>query len=93
MNETVLTPQSQAMGADAPITRRELKALMRRSNVPALMRLPLWYGTLATTGVLVWLALGTWWLIPAMFLHGIIMVHHFPCSMSASTSPPFVRAG
>jgi fatty acid desaturase len=77
MSKKVLTPQSQAMGADAPITRRELKALMRRSNVPALIRLPLWYGALATTGVLIWLALGTWWLIPAMFAHGIIMVHHF----------------
>jgi len=73
----VLTPQSQALADAAPITRRELKALMARSNAPALIRLPLWYGLLAATGTLIWLALGTWWLLPAMFLHGIVMVHHF----------------
>ncbi|MBT6203364.1 MAG: fatty acid desaturase, partial [Rhodospirillaceae bacterium] len=77
MNEAILTPQTQALSDEAPITRRELKALMHRSNAPVMIRLPLWYGMLAITGLLIWLAMGTWWLLPAMFLHGIIMVHHF----------------
>ncbi len=77
MSDGVPTPQSQALGAEAPIARRELKALMRRSNGPALRRLPLWYGVLGGTGALVWLALGTWWLPPAMFVHGVAMAHHF----------------
>ena len=66
MNEAVLTPQSQALSDGAPITRCELKALMARSNRPALLRLPLWYGLLALTGLLIWWAMGTWWMLPAM---------------------------
>ena len=77
MNEAVLPSQSLARSDGAPITRRELKALMARSNRPALLRLPLWYGLLAVTGLLIWWAMGTWWMMSAMFLHGIIWVHHF----------------
>ena len=75
--EGVLTPQTQALHGTAPLPRRELKRLMRRSDLPALIRLPLWYGVLASTAWLVWAALGTWWLVPAMFIHGVVLVHHF----------------
>ena len=76
MSNRVLTPITQAMQEGA-LTRRELKALMRRSDRPALCRLALWFVTLAATGSLVWLALGSWWLLPAMFVHGVVLVHHF----------------
>lgn len=63
---------------DAPISRRELKKLMERSNRPGLVRLFWWLMLLVCTASLVWLAGSIWWLlIPAMFLHGIVMVHHF----------------
>ncbi|MBC6440539.1 MAG: fatty acid desaturase [Rhodospirillales bacterium] len=65
------------MAKAAPITRRALKALMKRSNVPALMRLPLWLGLLGCTGTLIRLAMGIWWMVTAMFVHGMVMVRHF----------------
>jgi len=77
MNE-VVTPVSQAMERDAPLSRRELKALMRRSNRPGLVKLFWWFVLLACTSSLVWLAGDALYLLlPAMFIHGIVMVHHF----------------
>ena len=76
MAEQVLTPITQALNEGA-LTRRDLKALMQRSDHPALLRLALWVTVLAATGSLVWLARGTAWIVPAMFLHGIVLVHHF----------------
>ena len=73
---TVLTPITQALN-DGKITRRELKALMARSDRPALVRLALWVCVLAGTSSLIWAAIGSVWLVPAMFLHGVVMVHHF----------------
>ncbi|MEM7547639.1 MAG: fatty acid desaturase [Pseudomonadota bacterium] len=76
--ESVVTPQTQAMAADALVPRRDLKRLMRRSNAPGLWHLALWMIVLASTGALVWGAGDALWLlIPAMFLHGIVVVHHF----------------
>ena len=72
----VRTPITQAMNEGA-ISRRELKELMKRSNKPALMRLLIWIALLSTTSYLIWLSMGTWYLFPAMFLHGVILVHHF----------------
>jgi len=74
----VVTPLSQAMSDDAPVSRRELKHLMKRSNRPGLIHLGGWFVLLACTGSLIALASDTvWLLLPAMFLHGIVMVHHF----------------
>lgn len=74
--QQVLTPISQAL-ADGVLTRRELKALMQRSNRPALLRLVLWVMVLACTGTGIYLTMGTYWVIPAMFVHGVVLVHHF----------------
>lgn len=76
MSTHVLTPISQALNEGA-LTRKELKALMRRSNVPGLVRLFWWFAAMLATGSLIYLSLGTGWIIPAMFLHGILLVHHF----------------
>lgn len=70
------TPITQAL-ADGLLSRRELKNLMKRSNGPALQRLAIWLIVLCATGSLIWLSMGTLWMIPAMFLHGIVLVHHF----------------
>ena len=70
------TPITQAL-ADGLLSRRELKNLMKRSNGPALQRLVIWLIVLCATGSLIWLSMGTLWMIPAMFLHGIVLVHHF----------------
>lgn len=73
---TVQTPITQAM-AEGALTRKELKALMQRSDKPAVLRLLVWFCVVAITGGMIWLARGSWWLLPAMFIHGIVLVHHF----------------
>ncbi len=70
------TPITQALN-DGLLTRRELKAFMQRANGPAFWRLAVWVVVLVATGSLIWLSMGTLWMIPAMFLHGIVLVHHF----------------
>ena len=32
-----------------------------------------WGAGLLVTGAVVWLSLGTWWLWPAMFVHGVLL--------------------
>jgi len=75
-NQPVLTPITQAM-QEGVLTRRELKQLMHRTNKPALLRLLVWFLVLGVTGSIVWLSLGQWYQVPAMLLHGIVLVHHF----------------
>jgi len=72
----VLTPITQAM-QEGVLTRAELKQLMQRSDKPALLRLIVWFFVLAVTSSIVWLSLGHWYLVPAMLLQGIVLVHHF----------------
>ncbi len=72
----VLTPVTQALQEGA-LTRRELKQLMRRSDGPALSRLIVFLCLLYVTASLVWMAMENFWLVPAMFVHGIVLVHLF----------------
>jgi fatty acid desaturase len=72
----VLTSITQAL-ADGVLTRRDLRDLMKRSDATSLLYLGAWCVTLAATGVLVWLCLGSVWIWPAMVVHGIVVVHHF----------------
>lgn len=76
MNAMVQTPITQALQEGA-LTRRELKALMQRSNRPALLRLLIWFCLLGITTSIVWASIGYWYLLPAMLVHGIVLVHHF----------------
>lgn len=50
---------------------------MQRSDKPAFLRLLIWLVVLLCTSTLIWLALDTVWLLPAMFVHGVVLVHHF----------------
>ena len=72
----VRTPITQAMSEGA-LTRRELKALMTRSDRPALLRLGGVLSVLGATSLLVWMAYDSWLIWPAMFLQGIVIVHFF----------------
>jgi len=72
----VRTPITQAM-TEGAISRKELKGLMKRSNRPAMIRIVIWIAMLSFTSYLIWLSMGTWFLLPAMLAHGIIIVHHF----------------
>ncbi|MHA1566090.1 MAG: fatty acid desaturase [Alphaproteobacteria bacterium] len=76
MVKPVITPLSQAL-SEGTLSRAELRSLMARSDRAGLTRLAIWIGLVAATAGLVWLSLGSWWLLPAMFIHGIVLVHHF----------------
>ena len=53
---------------------RELSA---RSDAKGLARLAAHVSILAATGGLVWLSRGSWWLLPAMAAHGVVLVFLF----------------
>ena len=56
-----------------PIPRKELKALMRRSDWPALGNYAIWLGTVAASGVACILAWGNPWLAAPLFaLYGVL---------------------
>lgn len=54
------------------LPRPVLKALMQRSNAPALWHFGLWFVLLAASGAWAVAAWGTWWAIPAFLLYGTI---------------------
>ncbi len=79
------------------LSPEELRELSRKSDVPGLVRLALHFSLLACTGFLVWASLGTGWLLPAMFLHGVPLVflfmpHHETIHQSAFRSPWLTKA-
>ncbi|MGB3179454.1 MAG: fatty acid desaturase family protein [Albidovulum sp.] len=76
MSNAIITPLTQAL-AEGKLTREELKSLMQRSNWPATWRLVIWLAVLSATGGLIALSWNSWLIWPAMFLHGIVVVHHF----------------
>ena len=76
MKNQVVTPLSQAL-AEGKLSREELKDFMRRSDGPAFKRLAGWILLLAFTSGLITLAWNSWLIWPAMFLQGIVLVHHF----------------
>ena len=55
------------------IDRKHLKSLARRSDAPGLTYLAVWFAAIGATGSLVWLALGTHYVWPAMFVYGVVM--------------------
>ncbi|MQA12058.1 MAG: fatty acid desaturase [Pseudonocardiaceae bacterium] len=60
-----------------PLPRKELKALQKRRNAPALRYLISHLVVGALTTALVALSWATWWMIPAMFVQGIVLVFLF----------------
>lgn len=54
------------------IPRKELKALMVRTDGAALAHFGLWFLLLAISAPLAWWSWGTWWAIPAFLLYGTI---------------------
>ncbi len=88
MGQAVLTPITQAL-QDGVLSRRDLKALMRPSDRPILMRLAVWSMMLAATAALIWQAQGSWLLWPAMFLHGALLVHLFALQHECVHYTPF----
>jgi len=54
-----------------PISRKELKVLMKRSDRLALINYSIWLGCTLALGALVIVTWGTWWAVPSTFAYGI----------------------
>ncbi len=67
------TVVTNAASSGIEIERRRLKSLARRSDRPGLTYLAVWAAAMGVTGSLVWLALDTVWVWPAMFVFGVVM--------------------
>ena len=59
------------------VPRQRYRAFVQRRDLPGLLFLAAHLATLGATGWLVHLASGSWWLLPAMTLHGVVLVHLF----------------
>ena len=78
-NAQSLAESANTIERDAadPIEKRALQALMARSDGPGLRQAGLHFALIGCTGVLVVFALESWWLWPAMLLHGQGLVFLF----------------
>ncbi|MEP5728516.1 MAG: fatty acid desaturase family protein [Sulfitobacter sp.] len=76
MPDPIVTPLTQAL-AEGKLSRAELKELMQRSDAPAFRYLAIWVLVLMATTTLVGFSWNSWLIWPAMFVHGVVMVHHF----------------
>jgi fatty acid desaturase len=59
------------------VSRAQIQALSQRRDGPGLVFLAGHLATLAVTGCLVWAASSSLWILPAMFVHGVVIVHLF----------------
>ncbi len=66
-----------AYGVDQVLSRAALKRLTRRNNWVGLLFLAGHFSLLGLTGYGIYLALGSWWLLPAMALHGAVIAFLF----------------
>src|SRR5258708_19273876 len=67
-----------------------LATLSGRSDIRGAVRFGTHLGCMAVTGVLVWLAMPNWHLlIPAMVLHGLMIVSMFPPMHASLHRPAF----
>ena len=56
----------------SPIQRERLKALMKRSDGPAIRDTIIWFAAFAITGGGGYLLWGTWWAVPAFLAYGVL---------------------
>jgi len=62
---------------------------MQRSDAPAVIRLILWIILLSLTTTITYWSINTWYLLPAMTLQGIVLVHHFSLQHECCHYTPF----
>ncbi len=69
--------KSDKIKASDFIPQGQIDTLLQRTNIPGLIYLLGHTATLVATGYLVYLSLNSWWVVGAMFVHGIVVVHLF----------------
>ena len=55
-----------------PIPRKDLKALMQRSDGPAIRDTAIWLGAMAAAGIAGYFTWGTWWAVPCFLVYGVL---------------------
>jgi fatty acid desaturase len=55
-----------------PVPRATMKALMKRRDGPAIRDTALWLGLLISAGVIAYWSWGTWWMVPAFGVYGVL---------------------
>lgn len=72
LNDEMIEERVEGTWWSPDIPRQELKAMMKRTDGPALVHFGLWLGLLVASGYLAVLSWGTWWAIPAFLIFGTI---------------------
>jgi fatty acid desaturase len=62
----------EAAWYSCPVDRKRFRELIKRSDGPALRFFGLWLALLFASGILAYLAWGTWWAVPAFAVYGIL---------------------
>ncbi len=71
------------------ISRKDLKAVMKRNDRTAALWFGGWAVSLLATGVLAYLSLGTWWVVPAFLLYGWVYCFAEAIAHECSHGTPF----
>jgi fatty acid desaturase len=71
------TSSDIAFGRDKVITRKELKPFMKRTNKEGLINFIGHMAIMVITGYLLYLSLNTWWVIPTMAAHAVVLAFFF----------------
>ncbi|HZZ59980.1 MAG TPA: fatty acid desaturase family protein [Roseiarcus sp.] len=56
----------------SPLSRDELKALVKRRDWPGIRDTIIWLTALIVSGFIAWKSWGTWWAVPAFFVYGTL---------------------
>ena len=64
---------TNAASSGVKLDKKTLKSIASRADVPGLLYLGQWVLALGLSGALVWVALGTLWVWPAMVVHGVVL--------------------
>ena len=86
---TVASESGMAYGRNQVISKKELKQFMKRSDLPGIINFVGHMGVMIFTGVLVYMALGTWWVIPTMAMHAAVLAFLFAPCHECSHGTPF----
>ncbi|KAA3622050.1 MAG: hypothetical protein DWQ08_13255 [Proteobacteria bacterium] len=67
----------QAFGQKEVLTKKEYKPYISRTNRHGLVRFAIHGGSLIASGIAVHASLGTWWVVPSMACHAVLMAFLF----------------
>ena len=72
-----MSPELSSLRISDVIDKTQMRVLLARCDGPGLVFMSGHLLTLVLTGTLLWLSWGSLWAVPAIILHGIVIVHLF----------------